>query len=441
MSGDFKQEIGLATLGGVEPKVEVVTLDSKDIGLELSNKRIPDTLPKGSFQQLPDAFNFAVKKLDSNPDITVKIIQLLSEIVKKLGQTSISFELFTQGVRPPQGLDQELIKLIGLNSDTLKRASMDVGFSIQNAMHMDNYYLVLSFLYYYGCRIDNKFLRELCLTMMCVKLYRGRIYKYWKNGFDETTVKYVISNKLRVTNIAKVYPNTFDAIISIWAPRIDIKYWQTVRDHPAHPLRGIKSILVASYTRIEQAYAGLADHYYKAFDAGYKTGSSTGDDENLVERNSLSQVQLFSDAIYNSIIYTYNPVSDMDRDYIRSTLKLSHVEISKFEDYIKNPNNAIDVKQTVELFMSIMKIEHQQQIANLNIVAAADQITSARAKNLIAKLKDKIDNSMRIVYGNDILGASPAQVLKIRKCYVLLYLLKIKQTYSKRPYYFERNGF
>lgn len=441
MSEDLKQEVGLSTLGGVEPKVEVVTLDSKDLGTELSNKRVPDILPKGSFQELPAAFNFAIKKLDSNPEIVTKMIQMLSEIVKKLGQNSINFELFTQGVRPPQGLEQELLQLIGIDSDTLKRAAMKVGFAIQNAMHMDNYYIVLSFLYYYGCRINNKFLRELCLIMMFVKLYRGRIYKYWKNGFDETTVKYVISHKLRTTNIAKLYPNTFDAIISVWAPRIDNKYWELVRDHPAHPLRGIKSILVASYTRLEQAYFGLATHYYEAFKAGYKTGANTGDDENMVERSSLSQVQLFSDNIYNSIIYTHNPISDMDRDYIRANLKLSHVEISKFEDYIKNPNNAIDVKQTVELFIQIMKIENPQQIANLNVVGAADQITSARAKNLIAKLKDKIDNSMRIVYGNNIVGASPAQVLKIRKCYVLLYLLKIKQAYSKKPYYFERNGF
>ena len=438
---ELKNEVGLGTLGGVAPKVETVTLDSKDIGLELSGRRIPDSLPKGSFQELPEAFNFAIKKLDSNPEIVSKIIQLLSGIVTKLGQTAINFELFTQGVRPPQGLDQELLQLIGINTDTIKRAAMKVGFSIQNPMHMDNYYITLSFLYYYGCRINNKFLRELCLTMLFVKLYRGRIYKFWKNGFDETTVRYVLSNKLRVTNIAKVYPNTFDAIISIWAPRIDNKYWETVREHPAHPLRGILSILIASYTRLNQAYVGLAKHYYNSFNAGYKTGSNTGEDENMVERNSLSQVQLFSDAIYNSIIYTHNPVSDMDRDYIRTTLKLSQVEISKFEDYIKNPSYAMDVKQSVELFILIMNLENQNDLANFHIVQSANQITNARSKNLIAKLKDKIDNSMRIVYGNDILGASPAQILKIRKCYVLLYLLKIKQAYSKKPYYFERNTF
>lgn len=440
MSESIKNEVGLATLGGQEPKVETVTLDSKDIGTELANRRVPDTLPAGSFQTLPEAFNWAIKKLDSNPEIVLKIRQLLSGVVTKLGQASVNFELFTQGVRPPQSLDQELMALIGIPADKLKRAATEVGFSIQNPMHMDTYYIVLLFLYYYGCRIDNKILRQLCLIMIFVKLYRGRIYKFWKNGSDETTVRYVISHKLRTTNIAKLYPNTFDAIISVWAPRLDTKYWETVNAHPAHPLRGMLSILIAGYTRLNQAYVGLSRHYYLAFNAGYKTGSAKTDEE-MVERNSLTQVQLFSEAIYNNIVYTHNPVSDYDRLYIRDTLKLSQIEISKFEDYIKAPEHADEVKQTLELFIQILKVESSQTISNMNIVMAASSITNARAKNLIAKLKDKIDNSIRIVYGNDILGASPAQVLKIRKCYVLLYLLKIKQTYSKKSYYFEKNSF
>ena len=157
----------------------------------------------------------------------------------------------------------------------------------------------------------------------------------------------------------------------------------------------------------------------------------------MVERNSLSHVQLISDNVYNSITYSHTPVSDMDREYINQTLRLSHIEISRFEDYIKSPEHADEVKQTIELLVLILKSENANDIANINITGEANSIASARAKNLNAKLKDKIDNSLRIVYGNGILGASPAQVLKIRKCYILLYLLKIKQAYVKKSYYFE----
>ena len=153
---ELKNEVGLGTLGGVEPKVEAITLDSKDIGQELNGRRLPEALPAGSFQKLPEAFEWAIKKLDAHPEIVAKIISLLSGVVTKLGQSSVSFELFTQGVRPPQGLDLELIQLIGFTPDSMKRASLEVGFSIKNAMHMDTYYIVLSFLYYYGCRIDKK---------------------------------------------------------------------------------------------------------------------------------------------------------------------------------------------------------------------------------------------------------------------------------------------
>ena len=438
---NLKNEVGLGTLGGAEPKIETITLDSKDIGQELNGRRLPETLPPGSFQKLPEAFDWAIKKLDAHPEIVAKIISLLSGVVTKLGQSSVSFELFTQGVRPPQGLDMELMQLIGFTPDSMKRASLEVGFSIKNAMHMDTYYIVLSFLYYYGCRIDNFFLRQLCLIMIFVKLYRGRIYRFWKNGFDETTVRFVISNRLRSTNIAKLYPNTFNAIITIWAPRMDEKYWRTVNNHPAHPLRGMPSILIAGYTRLNQAYVGLANHYYDAFNAGYKTGSVKAMDDQMVERNNLTQVQLFSDNIYNSIIYTHSPVSDFDRQYIHENLRLAPKEVTKFEDYIKKPEHAEEVKEIIELFIIILKVENQQTISNMNIVMSANQITVARAKNQVAKLKDKIDNAIRNVYGNNIIGASPAQVLKLRRCFILLFLLKIKQSYVKKNFYFERNSF
>ena len=438
---NLKTEVGLGTLGGVEPNVEVITLDSKDIGKELNGRRLPEALPEGSFQKLPDAFEWAIKKLDAHPELVAKISTLLSGVVTHLGQSSINFELFTQGVRAPKGLDLELMKIIGFAPDAMKRAAIEVGFSIKNAMHMDSYYIVLSFLYYYGCRTNNSFLRQLCLTMICVKLYRGRIYKYWKNGFDEVTVRYVMSNRLRTTNIAKLYPNTFNAIITVWAPRLDAKYSETVKKHPAHPLRGIPSILIAGFTRIEQAYFGLAAHYYSAFDAGYKTGSNKTTDDQMVERNSLSHIQLLSDNVYNSVIYTNHPVSDMDRKYIQDNLKLSPREVLKFEEYIKKSEYADEIKETVELFLQVLKAEKPQDVTSLNVTSAANQITNARAKNQVAKLKDKIDNSIRIVYGNNILGASPAQALKLRKCYVLLFLLKIKQAFTKQPYYFERKSF
>lgn len=88
-----------------------------------------------------------------------------------------------------------------------------------------------------------------------------------------------------------------------------------------------------------------------------------------------------------------------------------------------------------------MKINNAQAIANLNITNAANVITGARGKDNIPKLKERVDSSIRLVYGKGILNASPAQILKIRKCYVLLYLLKIKQAFINRPWYFEKNAF
>ena len=63
------------------PESQIITLDV--IGPEeiLDNRRIPDTLPKGSFQKLPETFEMMIQRLNDNPILVSKINNLLKEIV------------------------------------------------------------------------------------------------------------------------------------------------------------------------------------------------------------------------------------------------------------------------------------------------------------------------------------------------------------------------
>ena len=55
------------------PESQIITLDV--IGPEeiLDNRRIPDTLPKGSFQKLPETFEMMIQRLNDNPILVSKI--------------------------------------------------------------------------------------------------------------------------------------------------------------------------------------------------------------------------------------------------------------------------------------------------------------------------------------------------------------------------------
>ena len=339
------------------PESQIITLDV--IGPEeiLDNRRIPDTLPKGSFQELPETFNMMIQRLDDNPILLSKINNLLRELIIRLGKEAGNMEeVFTEAVPIPKNIDKELMKLLGVTSDQLRKAGDTIGFSFQNRMLTEPYYIILSFLYYYGTldkdsanKNSQDFLRHASLILILVRIYRGRISRFFKQGADSTTVKYVMEKKLKKNNIAVVCPNTFEAIYKIWTPRLDTKYKDTINAHPAHDRRGMVSLMKAARTRLHQAYFGLAKHYYDAFYAGIKTGNYQNDE--FAETQKLTIIQKVVDKIYTNITYMNNPVSEEDKQHIRNDLKLSIETVHKFEAFIKNHTNGDETRRVLELIL------------------------------------------------------------------------------------------
>lgn len=426
------------------PESQVITLDAVGPEEILDNRRIPDTLPKGSFQKLPETFEMMIQRLDDNPILLSKINNLLKEIIIRLGKEAGNTEdIFTEAVPIPKNLDKELMKLLGVTSDELRKAGDKIGFSILNRMLGDPYYIILSFLFYYGTldraglnKNSQDFLRHASLILILVRVYRGRISGFFKQGYDATTVKYVMEKKLKKTNIAVICPNTFEAIYKIWAPRLDIKYKDTVNAHPAHDKRGMVSLLKAARTRLHQAYLGLANHYYKAFHSGIKTGNYQNDE--FVETQKLTIIQKVVDKIYTNITYMNNPVPEDDKQHIRTDLKLSIETVHKFETFIKDHQNGDETRRVLELILILLNISNESDLANLKVVETAEKIAASRSREHSQELKDLIDQIIKLIFGKDILNASPSQQLKIRKAFILLFVLKIKQPFRKQSSYFEK---
>lgn len=419
--------------------INSIPLDAKEVGDLISGRREPDILPAGSFQKLPEAFEFITKKFDSNPQLIRKIIILLKSIVIKLGEESREFEIFTQAVKIPKKIDIELLNLMGVSADTIRRAGNEIGFSLLHRMQSDPYYITLSYLYFYGARINNSVLRQFALTLILVKLYRGRIARMWKRGFDETTVRYVMEKKLRSTSMAKKFPNTFEAIIMEWVPRIDAKYWELVRDHPAHELRGMSSILTASHTRINQMYVGLAKHYYDAFADGFKTGSNMGN-EDMQEKGNMTRIGDFTERIYTAMVYINNPISEEDKNEIRKATNTSHNFIATFESFIKEPNNEQEIRELIELFLTVLKVESNHDIANMNLSHIGSEISKAKAKEQILKIKLITEGILKYLFSNYNTWAESSK-LAVRRAFILLFLLKIQQPFIKKQKYFNSVNF
>ena len=426
------------------PESQIITLDVIGPEESLDNRRIPDTLPKGSFQELPETFNMMIQRLDDNPILLSKINKLLRELIIRLGKEAGNMEeVFTEAVPIPKNIDKELMKLLGVTSDQLRKAGDTIGFSFQNRMLTEPYYIILSFLYYYGTldkdsanKNSQDFLRHASLILILVRIYRGRISRFFKQGADSTTVKYVMEKKLKKNNIAVVCPNTFEAIYKIWTPRLDTKYKDTINAHPAHDRRGMVSLMKAARTRLHQAYFGLAKHHYDAFYAGIKTGNYQNDE--FAETQKLTIIQKVVDKIYTNITYMNNPVSEEDKQHIRNDLKLSIETVHKFEAFIKNHTNGDETRRVLELILLLINISNESDLANLKVVETAEKIAASRSRENSQELKDLIDQIIKLIFGKDILNASPSQQLKIRKAFILLFILKIKQPFKKQQSYFEK---
>ena len=115
-----------------------------------------------------------------------------------------------------------------------------------------------------------------------------------------------------------------------------------------------------------------------------------------------------------------------------------YISLHKFEAFIKNHTNGDETRRVLELILLLINISNESDLANLKVVETAEKIAASRSRENSQELKDLIDQIIKLIFGKDILNASPSQQLKIRKAFILLFILKIKQPFKKQQSYFEK---
>jgi len=397
-----------------------------------------------TYTKMPKEFEFVYEKLQDEKlyeDISNTIEQKLLASIK-FGSSSTTF---CDYLKVSNSLPDTLMKKFGITDRQLLKAFHEIGFKVQgdtiNRSHLNLYYLTLIMTYYIGVKYDDKKLRYYCIALIYMKLFNRGIKTYFPNGCQEEIANYVLNNMVNNNSKFKKYRNPVKVIIENLAPELDAKYEPYIKKHPAHPIKGLMIILTSSWNRSDQMFATHSKKYYQANKEGKREvvgtsvqSSSSGNALVDNKKYSLNDIHKLSQDTYKALTYDKKTISIHDENIIKKESGVSKKVIDNYTTYLKDSSNSDDIEDLLELVLGIMKYSEIDQICGMHIVMNTNKISSSKDKNndKIQKLKKSIDNIITLLYNTSISKMNNTQISKLRKAFLLILLLKIKQSSCKK---------
>ena len=255
------------------------------------------------------------------------------------------------------------------------------------------------------------------------------------NGCQSDIADHLIANKLLKSHLFVRYQNPFNLLTQYTAPSMDAAYNQQVLKYPSDPKRGLLVMLVQSWVRLNQIFNGTAQHYYEAWNN--KEAMQTSNLSNAQSVESLSGTKI-NDMVSKTIKNMLNPNTDLNQNDL-SYLKMppysvSNVFIQKVTEYLNNHDNEDDVKNIVEMYYSILNIDDEHKMHNINVVLTVDKISGIKEKvSSKHDLKGYIDSLLKNMFGNIMVTAGASTLLKLRKVLMLIMLLRCKKALTNNP--------
>lgn len=382
--------------------------------------------------KLPKEIEFVTDKILADHDLYDELLKLLTAVVTKLNNDSLSHSSFCDILKTPSdAFTKKLLTIYGLNDRQMLTAFAEIGFHPDSRMYSNLYYQTLSLSYYIGARANDDLMRQLSIVLIYVKLFNGRKYKWFPNGCQEEIGHYLLNNIFRESHTFKKYPNPFLAITNYFAPTLDNKYKEYVLRDPGHPTEGIISILKNGWVRMDQVFTGVKDHYYEAVKAGVKSSlaADTGIGGKEVDQLEFSKIEQLVDKISKVLIRSENILNAKDIEYLKEHYMISNVFIEKVNEFLNDSANDSDITNIYEVLFSVSKIQDETALCNMPVVSTVNQISNAKGNvNEITKLKTYVDNLLSLIFTGIMKSASQSQVLKLRKVLLLIITLRGKRS-------------
>jgi len=386
--------------------------------------------------EMPEVIEFVSNKIINDKSLYDEIKDILIKDIRKLNSDSIHHSSFCSALKKPSGLAKSLLKIFDISDRQSLDAFAAIGFHPSSRMYSSLYYQTLILIYYIGLKSSDDLLRIMALTLIYVKIFNGRQYRYMPNGCQEDIAQHLIQNKFRASHTFKKYPNPFVSIHQHWAPTLDEKYKDQVLKDPGHPSKGLMVIIMQAWGRMDQTFMGIQKHYYSAHYSGEKFGISSSSDGQGTESDGLERNKITKtvEKLQQNIINKPPRLSDKDVTYLKKNYSISDKFLNDTNTFLNDEQNDSDISNIYEIIFSVLKVD-DSKICGLKIIDSVNMITSAKGNDKqIEKIKLYIDNLLNLMYKGLMKNSGASSRLKLRKVLLLIITLRGKKAFCKAEF-------
>ncbi len=388
-------------------------------------------------QKLPEVIEFVSDKILNDKALYDEIKKFLMDHIKKINNDSMHHSSFCSALKKPNNIVKTLLKIFDVSDKQCLSAFAEIGFHPESRMYGSLYYQTLILVYYIGLRAGDDLLRIVSLTLLYVKIFNGRQYRYMPNGCQEDIAQYLIQSKFRASHTFKKYPSPFVSIHQYWAPSLDQKYHAQVLKDPANPTKGLMVILMQAWGRMDQTFMGIQKHYYAAHYSGKKFGISAnaidgkGQETDGTELNKITSTV---DKLQKNMLSNRVKLSPKDILYLKKTYSVSDKFLDDAIEFLDDEQNEDDIQNIYELLFTITQTD-SSKMCGLNVIESVHKLTSTKGNDKqIVNLKKYVDSMLNLMYKGMMKNIGSSSKLKLRKVLLLIITLRGKKAFCKAEF-------
>ncbi len=376
-------------------------------------------LTQAQIQKLPQPLRVVLQRFDHDPQLYMKLKQLLVMSAQKIQQQALNHDTFCSTFQIPRALPQELLKLYGMNEREFKQSMEKIGFVPIHRMYNDLYYQTLCVAYLVGLSKGDESVRKMSLLLIDVRLWNGRKIKYFPNFCDPDTARYVLNYELKGNHTLKKAGSVFDYLDKFSIPAVDGKYAPTISDNLDSHTEGLRKLIETNFSRFNQLFKSVGDAYYRAQKAGKKEiisgqyKNQYGEGEMVEARESFSgNIERLTDKILKNAMIKRNVIMRPEsKEIFKEKFNVSEASLKKINDWFMDDANEDEIKYFYELVFTNLKPKNEADICQYDIPVLANKITSAKKDKHLLKAKEILDHVLVDVIGSQKFDALGKQSL------------------------------
>jgi len=322
------------------------------------------------------------------------------------------------GIEDPAELSVIGAKLFGLKPDLVLKTKKGEK-QATNIMHSDPYYIfnlaVIAALLYLAKKEQDPQKRKLYIQMaqiplflILVKLWNGRLKRYFTVKCNPQIMKCVIKNKLSEKSLLKKYDNPLELITMYFVPTLFSKY--ALEFYKTLDVEKLKALFKQSWNRIDQIFlwsgkrGGLAVKYYEAYENKECSSSeqTPSEDEDINLSLMQSQDAIISelaDKIKHFIMLTDEteiPEKLFRLIYVKT--KIRKDVINKIPLEMKNPDIIVNLSDVIALMIRKLNLlENKKIVCSPQFYIYADSLIRSKNNPDIKYYKEVLTEIAKII--------------------------------------------